>query len=361
MTKGLSRRALLATLPASAALSTLGLPAFGQTLAGQRLEAFIPSNPGGANDLYMRFVAQRLQPHLPGSPTINVVNMIGGGGVVAANHFASLPANGLATICASTGMFMAYALNRNDPKVRYNPADWVPYLCSPANYVTYIKKPAGLEGIEAVKARLSDEFVLGMGGPVTANFLSFFSLHLLGARMRPIFGIGGGENLLAFERGEFSLMIESMGEYLQVAATKDDILPVFSLGVADADGGIVRDPLAPDVPTFQEVYEAVHGTPFSGPEADLWQKLFTVTNTASKILAVARGTPEAILEEYHAGVESMISDPGWKAAAGPVIGDYQQWTRDDAAEWLTRVTEISEEDAAWLRAWYAENYGITEL
>ena len=55
----------------------------------------VGSGAGGGFDTTARLVARHLGRHIPGTPTVIVVNMPGGGGLVAANHvFDAAPKDG---------------------------------------------------------------------------------------------------------------------------------------------------------------------------------------------------------------------------------------------------------------------------
>src|SRR5712671_5541902 len=50
------------------------------------LNLITSSAPGGGYDSYSRLIAHHMAKYLPGNPTIVVQNMLGGGGIRAANH-----------------------------------------------------------------------------------------------------------------------------------------------------------------------------------------------------------------------------------------------------------------------------------
>ena len=62
---------------------------------GKTISIIVGSGAGGGFDTTARLVARHIQRHIPGGPTIIVVNMPGGGGLVAANHvFSAAPKDG---------------------------------------------------------------------------------------------------------------------------------------------------------------------------------------------------------------------------------------------------------------------------
>ena len=54
--------------------------------AGKTITLAVPSGPGGGYDTYGRTLARTFGKHIPGQPSIVVQNVLGGGGMVAANN-----------------------------------------------------------------------------------------------------------------------------------------------------------------------------------------------------------------------------------------------------------------------------------
>jgi tripartite-type tricarboxylate transporter receptor subunit TctC len=98
-----SLRALCGVL-AAVALTACGQPSStvprGQSAAtdfyrGKTVSIVVGSGAGGGFDTTARLVARHIGKHIPGAPTVIVVNMPGGGGLVAANHvFSAAPKDG---------------------------------------------------------------------------------------------------------------------------------------------------------------------------------------------------------------------------------------------------------------------------
>ncbi|MET0215028.1 MAG: tripartite tricarboxylate transporter substrate-binding protein [Vicinamibacterales bacterium] len=98
-----SLRALCGAL-AALALTACGQPSStvprGQSAAtdfyrGKTVSIVVGSGAGGGFDTTARLVARHIGKHIPGAPTVIVVNMPGGGGLVAANHvFSAAPKDG---------------------------------------------------------------------------------------------------------------------------------------------------------------------------------------------------------------------------------------------------------------------------
>jgi tripartite-type tricarboxylate transporter receptor subunit TctC len=95
-----SLRALCGAL-AAVAVAACGQPSStapqGQSAAsdfyrGKTVSIIVGSGAGGGFDTTARLVARHIGKHIPGTPTVIVVNMPGGGGLVAANHVFSAAA-----------------------------------------------------------------------------------------------------------------------------------------------------------------------------------------------------------------------------------------------------------------------------
>ncbi len=62
---------------------------------GKTISIVVGSGAGGGFDTTARLVARHIGKHIPGTPTVIVINMPGGGGLVAANHvFSAAPKDG---------------------------------------------------------------------------------------------------------------------------------------------------------------------------------------------------------------------------------------------------------------------------
>jgi tripartite-type tricarboxylate transporter receptor subunit TctC len=76
----------------SSAAASADHSAAGDFYRGKTVSIIVGSGAGGGFDTTARLVARHISRHIPGTPTIIVVNMPGGGGLVAANHVFSAAA-----------------------------------------------------------------------------------------------------------------------------------------------------------------------------------------------------------------------------------------------------------------------------
>ena len=186
---------------------------------------------------------------------------------------------------------------------------------------------------------------------------ALLSLDLLGLDVKPIYGINRGDARPAFERGEFNINFDSSQAYpvqVQPLVESKVAVPLFSFGIADASGTIVRDPVVPQLPTFHEAHKALHGKEPSGPAYDAWLAIFNLNVMASKALALPAGTPEAIVTTYHNAMSEVVKElqrPEIKDKADDLVGPYPQALGSDAARVLRGAIKFDEQAEAYLREW----------
>src|SRR5688572_15011024 len=101
---GLAAVALLSATPALA-------DSVADFYKGKQIRFIVRTLAGGDYDQYTRLFARYMGRHIPGNPSIVVVNMPGGGGITAANYMASVaPRDGTVIGIVSQGLAVDQAL-----------------------------------------------------------------------------------------------------------------------------------------------------------------------------------------------------------------------------------------------------------
>ena len=103
---------------------------------------------------------------------------------------------------------------------------------------------------------------------------------------------------LAFEWGDLNVDYQSTFSYqenIQPLVDSGEAVPVFTFGMLDAEGNLVRDPAFPDIPHYGEVYELVNGEPMSGQVEEVYMSFFTAGFGAQKLLSMPAATPVDII------------------------------------------------------------------
>lgn len=355
-----SRRALTAL--AVGALGVASLPALAQDFAGERITLIIPYQEGSGSTIHGRLFASALEKTLPGNPTIIVRNIDGGGSVRGINQFhKDAKPDGLMFAAIATGTFFQYILQ--DKAVAYPLPEFQPFLTSPFGLLAYARTDLGLgkDPVENVRLLIDTPPVYGGSGPTSSDLPALLSFDLLGIRQQNVYGLSNAESRAGFERGEFSLKYDnaaSWAEEVKPLVDEGTATPIFTFGFEE-DGKIVRDPMLPDIPTFLELYEQIHGQPLGGIEYDVWKALFNVRVMGSKMFVLPQGTPQNIVETYTKATEAalkseILNSPG----AELVLGAYPQSTGAASEAVFRGGLDMTSEEHAWLKNWLHERHEV---
>ena len=78
---------------------------------GKQIRVIVRTSPATDYDAYSRLIARFMGKHIPGNPSMIVVNMTGGGGIIAANYMAEVaPRDGTVIGIVSQGLAVDQAL-----------------------------------------------------------------------------------------------------------------------------------------------------------------------------------------------------------------------------------------------------------
>ena len=189
------------------------------------------------------------------------------------------------------------------------------------------------------------------------------ALTLLGVEVKSVWGMkGNGPMALAFERGEFTVNYDNALSFKnnRKKLIEDGIaIPVYTLGVVNAKGDIVRDPTWPNVPSFVEAYQAVHGKKPSGPAFEAWYALYQMSVTMSKSWNLPGGTPKDVVEAWRGAARKMMKDPGFMKKRKKIFGEYPQTIGDAAFAIRNAATTLSPTAKKYLAKYVKARYGVT--
>jgi len=338
--KSLTRRGALGLFAAASASLTLAAPAQAQVdFSGRTIEWIIPFGTGGGSDTWARFNAPFLSRHLPGNPTVVVVNEPGGGSTRGTNLFAQRARpDGLTILGTSGSTQFPYLLG--DPRVRYEYQDWSVVMVGPTGGVAYVSPSTGVESIEDVAKLQGQRLVYASQGATSLDLVPMLAFKLLGFDVNYVFGFGGrGDGRLAFERGEVNIDYQTSSAFINNVTPlveEGKAVPLMSWGILDAEGNPQRDPTFPDLPILEEVYEMVHGEAPSGAMYDAYKAFNTAGFAAQKMVVLPAGASDELVETYRQAWRDVFADPEYLATFEAALGSYEQVT-DEAADALFRA------------------------
>jgi tripartite-type tricarboxylate transporter receptor subunit TctC len=281
----------------------LDLPAFAQGAAypSRPIKIVVPYAPGGGPDVLTRKMAVRLAGALPGAGAAIVVeNIVGAGGIVAAQNVAHRPPDGYTLLLGASSAIVQKAM---EPSVGFDPlTDFTP--------ITRIAfSPSILVVGAASRYRTLDDLVMAArAAPGTLNYASGgvgSAAHLCAAAMALTARI---DVVHVPYRGSVEIVPAIVSDAAQFG------FPIASTALPQIQGGQVRalavtsaqrlDAL-PDVPTLVEHFK----TPDLA--LDAWFGLWAPA-----------GTPPSVVDPLFAAVAQVYRDPAARAdsaAAGAFV------------------------------------------
>ncbi|MCG8543792.1 MAG: hypothetical protein MJE12_06235 [Alphaproteobacteria bacterium] len=360
---------LFAMSVAAVGISTIATTdAAAADFSGKRITVIIPFNEGGGTDSYSRFMQPYFQKYLPGQPKLLIVNKPGAGGILGANYFEQkAKPDGTWVFALSTSTISNFALG--DPRVKYKLNEYIPIILSPRGIMQYVRKDLGIQNEKTLKAKIEkmrtytpDQLVFGGKTPTSGGLNLRVALSQLGIEVKSVWGMkGNGPMALAFERGEFTVNYDNALSFKnnRKKLIADGIaVPLYTLGVVNEKGEIVRDPTWPDVPTYNEAYKAIHGKEPSGAAYEAWLSLFQMSVTMSKSWNLPAGTPKDVVEAFRTAAKKMLADPDFKKKRNKIFGQYPQTIGDGAIPIRNAATTISPTAKKWLAKYVKARYGV---
>lgn len=329
--------------------------------SGKRIEILVPFPPGGGSDVYSRALAPFFEKHLPGNPTVIIRNVPGSGSIPGANQFhARAKPDGLSALVCSSSTLMNFVFQRSKFELELNKLQ--PVVLSPQGSVVYVSPALGVNEARNIAKLKGQALTFGGGAPTAAELRMTTTFDLLGLDVKYVWGIARGPVRLAFERGEFNINYDTTPGFLKNASQlvkAGKAVPLFALGVLDEKGNVVRDPNFPNLPSFAEVYEIMHGKPPSGPAFDAWKAILQMGVMANKSILLPPDTPQPVVEAWRTAIRKTLDDPEFEKRASKVIEGYPQFIGDAARPIMKNATTLSPEVWEWIRNFLKTKHDVT--
>ncbi|SNY98953.1 Bug family tripartite tricarboxylate transporter substrate binding protein [Halomonas sp. hl-4] len=320
----------------------------------------IPFGVGGGTDVWARFFSPWFSESLPGEPSIMIDNVPGGGSINGANLFA-VRAESDGSNWLGTSASTQYPAMLDDQRVRYDYSEWTPILATPTGGVVYGQPNLGASADEIIDALLEQPVKLAAQNPTGVELPVLIALDMLGADVEAVFGMRSrGEGRLAFERGEADIDFQTTSAYLsnvEPLVESGKAVPLFSLGVLNDEGKIVRDPAFPELPTFNEVYRKVHDEAPSGTAYEAFRKFFASGYALQKLIMVPKDTPQSLLETYREAAQEFVDTDAFKEEAAAQLGPYTPVIGDTVQRHLDDAMSIDDATRDWLADWLQSEHG----
>lgn len=343
------KRALVSVAICAASLAAAGgaspaAAAEDVSFAGKTITMTVGVAAGSGIDLYGRVLGRYLVQHLPGHPSLVVINQPGAGGLVGHNSWAKkAKPDGLeVTVGGLTEIDPASLLRAN---VQYDPTsfNYVGGLGAPSQAL-FINKDA----VARLRDKSAPPVVMGAISQVIRGgyYQPLWGVAFLGWNLRWVHAYEGTPELRqAMERGEVDM--SSFGNVKDIDnLLKSGKFSVVSQSGSVSNGKVAARPELGDAPIFADL---VRGQ-IKDPLAQLAYDYGENASQVGRWFALPPATPDSILAVYLKAYEATVSDPDYIAAIAKTDPGSPEVSRADLQRVVRELSKVSPEVIDYLQS-----------
>jgi tripartite-type tricarboxylate transporter receptor subunit TctC len=308
----------------------------GAPAAAQSVEEFYRDNAinlyigfpaGGGYDIYGRLVAKYLGRHIPGIPKIVPQNMVGAGGIRAANYlYGAAPKDG-----AAIGIIPDTA-----PSEELLGTHGIAYVSKNFNWIGRITSSINVQAfwhtskIATIADLMQREGVVGGSGPAAPAVTYPKALNaLVGTKFKVVTGYGGAaESCLAMEKGEVDGCLTA---WSTVKVAKRAWLDEKKANIV-IQWGDKRHPELPDVPTMVELGKT--------PEDRKVLGLYASATEIGKSVVAPPGVPAGRVKALRDAFSAMLKDPELLAEVKKLNLDWDPTPGDELQHYIEQISTL---------------------
>jgi tripartite-type tricarboxylate transporter receptor subunit TctC len=326
-------RPALAALLVTPSIAAATVPAAAQSVAdfyrGKTIQMIIGVSAGGDYDLRARLLARHLSKHIPGNPKIVPQNMLGAGGLVAANWMTNVaPKDGTALLAISSNLPVGQAVGLEGVKYDVRKFSYIGNTTDSPNVINSWHTT----GITRIEQVMEKELVVGATGRSSGSYYYPAALNAFaGTKFKIVFGYRGGADVnIAMERGE----VGGRGSNLWASwvSTRPQWLAEKKIHML-VQIGLKRNPDLKDVPLMQELVKS-----------ELHKQVMTFISADTAIARSIVTTPDVPAERVaalRAAFDAAIKDPALLKEAAQAHQDISPTTCAEAQEIANSLANAS--------------------
>ena len=318
------RSILTAALLAAPIAAASAIPATAQSVAdfynGKTIQMVIGVSAGGDYDLRARLLARYMSKYIPGNPKIVAQNMLGGGGLVAANWLANVaPKDGTVLLAISSNLPVSQAVGLDGVKYDIRKLSYIGNTTDCPNVINSWHTT----GITKIEQVMEKEFVVGSTGRSSGSYYYPAALNrFAGTKFKIVLGYPGGADVnIAMERGE----VGGRGSNLWASwkSTRPQWLAEKKIHML-VQIALKRNPELPDVPLMQELVK---------DELHKQVMMFMSADTAiARSIVTTPDVPADRVAALRAAFDAAMKDPALLKEADQAQQDISPSTGDEAQE-----------------------------
>lgn len=323
------------------------------------VDVMVPYGSGGGTDTWARFITQAFADNNDAVKRYQVVNVPGGETITGTNAFVkSGVTNGQYVMVGSASTYFQDMLDHK--AVQFDFAKMEPLAFNGTGAVVWTSDKSGVKTLADLQ-NAKEPLLYGGMSASGLDLIALLALEALGVPTEGVFGFEGrGPSRLAVQRGETDLDFQTTSAYLSQLA--DDVpsgkvVPLFSMGIP-VDGKIVRDPNLPEIPTFEELYQAMpNKTEHQRQAYEAFQAFVATGLYYQKGLWANEGTDPAIIDQYDQMVKTLNADKEFMQKAEKALGGYQLISGKEAKAEFQKALVVKPETMDFIAKLLLDKYG----
>ena len=298
----------------------------GDFYRGKTVSIIVGSGAGGGFDTTARLVARHIGRHIPGAPTVIVVNMPGGGGLVAANHvFSAAVKDGTVIGLFHEAQVMNQVTGGEGVNFDLRQFNWLGSSYDDPN-VCIVRTDAPVTSFKDMIGRAAPIAVGGTGPGSNTYDAPRVLAAATGANLKAVAGYPTTNDVrVGVERGEIQGMClgwesvqSASGEWL-----KDGYARVF------VQNGTARHKDLPDVPLAMEFAR--------DEESRTLLRLVDAPGAMAKPFALPPGVDASLVQVMRAALLATYRDPAFLEEAKAMNLEFQPKDADQIQQILNEV------------------------
>jgi tripartite-type tricarboxylate transporter receptor subunit TctC len=293
---------------------------------GKTVSIVVGSGAGGGFDTTARLVARHIARHIPGTPTVIVVNMPGGGGLVAANHlFNAASKDGTVIGVFHEAQVMSQLTDGEGVQFDLLQFNWLGSSYDDPN-VCVVRSDAAVTTLRDVIGRAAPIAIGGTGPGSNSYDAPLVVAKATGANLRTVAGYSTtNEARVGIERGEIDGVCLGWESVRSTAAEwlKDKYARVF------VQNGTARHRDLPDVPLALEFAK--------DEESKVLLRLLNAPSSISKPFVMPPAVDERRVRVMRDALWATYHDSAFLAEAATMRLDFQPKTAREIRAVLSEV------------------------
>jgi hypothetical protein len=181
-------------------------------------------------------------------------------------------------------------------------------------------------------------------------------------KVKTVLGLSSGKQRKSLMRGELTVNYDSAGSFnkkVKKHAKKGKVIPFMTLGIPQPDGSVKKGNVFPNLPIALDGYRALNnGKDPSGAVFEAWKNIVTMGVSASKGMALPKGTPDDIHEAWSVALENIIKDKEFMTRGRKILGAYKISLRGDAKAIYKNAVDVKPAAKAWMKKWIFKTFGV---